>query len=109
MISKKDVSQYIPKDKCLASWGGGDNYEFSFVPEAKQATTKSVAANAGEDEQFADRKVSDWAEQEILLDIPHQTTDKISNGVRMTKCPAVGVFSVTRHRPEEVGPWSSVA
>ncbi|KAH8300752.1 hypothetical protein KR059_001805 [Drosophila kikkawai] len=57
MISKKDINQYITKDKCLASWGGGDNYEFSFVPEARQVTSKSTAAaNAGEDEQFADRK-----------------------------------------------------
>ncbi|KAH8257588.1 hypothetical protein KR038_011670 [Drosophila bunnanda] len=58
MISKKDINQYIAKDKCLASWGGGDNYQFSFVPEARQATSKPVvAANAGEDEQFGDRKV----------------------------------------------------
>ncbi|KAH8239084.1 hypothetical protein KR032_000502 [Drosophila birchii] len=59
MISKKDINQYITKDKCLASWGGSDNYEFSFVPEARQGTAKPVvAANAGEDEQFADRKVT---------------------------------------------------
>ncbi|KAH8384291.1 hypothetical protein KR200_001825 [Drosophila serrata] len=87
MISKKDINQYIPKDKCLTSWGGGDNYEFSFVPETRQASSKPVvAANAGEDEQFGDRKVSDLAGQEILLDTTHQTIDKISNGVWMTKC-----------------------
>jgi len=60
MISKKDIGQYITKDKSLAIWGGEDNYEFSFVPEAKQVTSKPLAANAGDDEQFADvdKKVS---------------------------------------------------
>ncbi|XP_041564431.1 motile sperm domain-containing protein 2 isoform X1 [Drosophila elegans] len=57
MISKKDIGQYITKDKSLASWGGEDNYEFSFVPGAKQSA-KPVAANAGDDEQFADKKVT---------------------------------------------------
>ncbi|KAH8378932.1 hypothetical protein KR009_002140 [Drosophila setifemur] len=42
MISKKDITQYVPKDNCLASWGGGDNYEFSFVPEARKVPTKSL-------------------------------------------------------------------
>lgn len=37
MISKKDINQYINKDNCLAIWGGDDNYEFSFVPEAKRS------------------------------------------------------------------------
>ncbi|XP_034483790.1 motile sperm domain-containing protein 2 isoform X2 [Drosophila innubila] len=51
MISKKDVTQYVTKDNCLASWGGTDNYEFSFVPESKPAISKPVAANAGDAEQ----------------------------------------------------------
>ncbi|KAH8270164.1 hypothetical protein KR018_005089 [Drosophila ironensis] len=59
MISKKDITQYVPKDNCLVSWGGSDNYEFSFVPEARKAApTSLVPANAGDDEQFADRKVT---------------------------------------------------
>ncbi|KAH8302183.1 hypothetical protein KR044_003782 [Drosophila immigrans] len=63
MISKKDVTQYVTKENCLASWGGTDNYEFSFVPPAdsKQAAPKVVAANAGDAEQPAqdlDKKVS---------------------------------------------------
>ncbi|XP_039229431.1 motile sperm domain-containing protein 2 isoform X2 [Drosophila yakuba] len=57
MISKKDINQYITKDNCLAIWGGEDNYEFSFVPEAKKVTSKPLAANAGDDEQFADKKL----------------------------------------------------
>nr|NP_001246642.1 uncharacterized protein Dmel_CG33523, isoform E [Drosophila melanogaster]AFH04313.1 uncharacterized protein Dmel_CG33523, isoform E [Drosophila melanogaster] len=57
MISKKDINQYINKDNCLAIWGGEDNYEFSFVPEAKKVISKPVAANAGDDDQFADKKL----------------------------------------------------
>ncbi|EDW50635.1 motile sperm domain-containing protein 2 isoform X1 [Drosophila sechellia] len=57
MISKKDINQYITKDNCLASWGGEDNYEFSFVPEAKKVISKPVAANTGDDEQI-DKKVT---------------------------------------------------
>lgn len=60
MISKKDITQYVPKDNCLASWGGTDNYEFRFVPEAKRTPATPAeaaeAANAGED----DKKVSKW-------------------------------------------------
>ncbi|TMW52556.1 hypothetical protein DOY81_002381 [Sarcophaga bullata] len=35
VIKKKDINQYIDKDNCLVSWGGNDNYQFSFVPENK--------------------------------------------------------------------------
>lgn len=57
MISKKDVTQYVPKDNCLVSWGGTDNYEYRFVPEAKRMpATPAEAANAGDD----DKKVSKW-------------------------------------------------
>ncbi|XP_032587803.1 motile sperm domain-containing protein 2-like isoform X2 [Drosophila mojavensis] len=51
MISKKDVTQYVPKDNCLVSWGGSDSYEFQFVPEPKRALAKPKAANAGDDDQ----------------------------------------------------------
>ncbi|KAH8366240.1 hypothetical protein KR093_010870, partial [Drosophila rubida] len=52
MISKKDITQYVSKDNSLVSWGGTDNYEYSFVPppESKEAP-KVVAANAGDAEQ----------------------------------------------------------
>lgn len=33
VIKKKDINQYIDKDNCLASWGGNDNYQFTFVPQ----------------------------------------------------------------------------
>ncbi|XP_037933701.1 motile sperm domain-containing protein 2-like isoform X2 [Teleopsis dalmanni] len=33
MVSKKDINTYIDKNNCLTSWGGTDDYEFSFVPE----------------------------------------------------------------------------
>lgn len=60
MISKKDVTQYIPKDNCLVSWGGGDSYEFSFEPEVRRLPAKSPAtATTTDDDQFADRKVSE--------------------------------------------------
>jgi len=54
----------VTKDKCLASWGGTDNYEFSFVPESKPAISKPMAANAGDAEQphqdtANDKKVSE--------------------------------------------------
>ncbi|XP_032291163.1 motile sperm domain-containing protein 2 [Drosophila virilis] len=51
MISKKDVTQYVPKDNCLVSWGGNDSYEFQFVPESKRPPPKPKAANAGDDDQ----------------------------------------------------------
>lgn len=44
VIKKKDINQYIDKDNCLASWGGNDNYQFSFVPE-KKSTTVAAAPN----------------------------------------------------------------
>lgn len=64
MISKKDVTQYVPKDNCLVSWGGSDSYEFQFVPEPKRALAKPKAANAGDDDQphdemGLDKKVGD--------------------------------------------------
>ncbi|XP_050742801.1 motile sperm domain-containing protein 2 isoform X2 [Drosophila biarmipes] len=68
MISKKDIGQYITKDNCLASWGGEDNYEFSFVPEAKQVTSKPLAANAGDDEQFADVDKKDTTHNRLNLE-----------------------------------------
>ncbi|XP_065359809.1 motile sperm domain-containing protein 2-like [Calliphora vicina] len=37
VIKKKDINQYIDKDNCLASWGGNDDYQFSFVPEKRIA------------------------------------------------------------------------
>ncbi|KAH8339079.1 hypothetical protein KR074_002664 [Drosophila pseudoananassae] len=59
MVSKKDITQYIPKPNCLVSWGGDDSYEFSFQPEVKKLAAKSPAmANATDDDQFADRKVT---------------------------------------------------
>lgn len=65
MISKKDVTQYVPKDNCLVSWGGSDSYEFQFVPEPKRVVAKPKAANAGDDDQpphdemGLDKKVGD--------------------------------------------------
>lgn len=38
MINKKSISTYIDKNNCLVSWGGNDNYEFTFEPEKKQTT-----------------------------------------------------------------------
>ncbi|XP_075162191.1 motile sperm domain-containing protein 2-like [Haematobia irritans] len=35
VITKKTITTYIDTDNCLASWGGTDNYEFSFCPEVK--------------------------------------------------------------------------
>jgi len=108
MISKKDIGQYITKDKSLAIWGGEDNYEFSFVPEAKQVTSKPLAANAGDDEQFADvdKKVSKGVrvgDTDTIARTP-PTTEQISSGIRLW-----GVFLVTWLHPEGVGPsvpWS---
>lgn len=37
VIKKKDINQYIDKDNCLVSWGGNDNYQFSFVPESRES------------------------------------------------------------------------
>ncbi|KAH8415682.1 hypothetical protein KR222_008663 [Zaprionus bogoriensis] len=54
MITKKDITQYVTKENCLASWGGTDNYEYRFVPEAKRTSTKPMAANAGDDDQPQD-------------------------------------------------------
>ncbi|XP_023037517.1 motile sperm domain-containing protein 2 isoform X1 [Drosophila willistoni] len=51
MTSKKDINQYIAKDNCLASWGGTDNYEFSFVAETKRNKPQVAAANAGANDE----------------------------------------------------------
>ncbi|EDW37730.1 GL21079 [Drosophila persimilis] len=50
MISKKDIGQYISKDNCLASWGGSDNYEFSFVAETKQVVASKPVASSDDDQ-----------------------------------------------------------
>ncbi|XP_059477640.1 motile sperm domain-containing protein 2-like [Neocloeon triangulifer] len=33
LVDKKTLKDFIPVDQCLVSWGGTDNYDFSFVPE----------------------------------------------------------------------------
>lgn len=56
----------MPKENCLASWGGTDNYEFRFVAEAKRsavAPTSPMAANAGDD----DKKVSNWCTEKNCI------------------------------------------
>ncbi|XP_067646242.1 motile sperm domain-containing protein 2-like isoform X2 [Eurosta solidaginis] len=47
MISKKDITQYIDKSNCLASWGGNDLYEFKFVPEKIQRPTALTVISNG--------------------------------------------------------------
>ncbi|XP_034659088.1 motile sperm domain-containing protein 2 isoform X2 [Drosophila subobscura] len=50
MISKKDIGQYILKDSCLASWGGSDNYEYSFVAETKRVEASKPVASTDDDQ-----------------------------------------------------------
>lgn len=45
VIKKKDINLYIDKDNCLSSWGGNDNYQFSFVPEQKKSLPNGNASN----------------------------------------------------------------
>lgn len=33
-VNAKNLSDYITRDNMLTSWGGSDDYEFEFVPEA---------------------------------------------------------------------------
>ncbi|XP_017493864.1 PREDICTED: motile sperm domain-containing protein 2-like, partial [Rhagoletis zephyria] len=47
MISKKDITQYVDKNNCLASWGGNDLYEFKFVPEKVQRPTALTVISNG--------------------------------------------------------------
>lgn len=43
-LSKHNLSEYVPKESTMVSWGGEDNYEFNFVPETKkiEETKKKV-------------------------------------------------------------------
>lgn len=36
-VNAKNLSDYMTKDNMLASWGGSDDYEYSFVPETRPA------------------------------------------------------------------------
>lgn len=38
-ITTKTVSDYIPEDNLLTSWGGSDDYEFKFIPEMRSDET----------------------------------------------------------------------
>ncbi|SPP77512.1 blast:Motile sperm domain-containing protein 2 [Drosophila guanche] len=59
MISKKDIGQYILKDSCLASWGGSDNYEYSFVAETKRVEASKPVTSTDDDQLVlgGDKKV----------------------------------------------------
>lgn len=60
IINKKTISTYIDKDNCLTSWGGNDDYEFSFVPEKKKPLTNGTATHEAHDDQnnnVQDKKV----------------------------------------------------
>lgn len=43
-LSKHNLNEYIPKESTMVSWGGDDDYEFSFIPETKKVeeTKKKV-------------------------------------------------------------------
>lgn len=48
-LSKKDIQEYIPSDQVLVSWGGKNDYTFSFVPEPDEdvvsATDTPIVTN----------------------------------------------------------------
>lgn len=35
-LSKHNLSEFVPKESTMVSWGGEDTYEFSFEPETKR-------------------------------------------------------------------------
>lgn len=44
-VNAKSLSEYIPKDNQLLSWGGPDTYEFEFVPEVREELAARVEQN----------------------------------------------------------------
>lgn len=43
-LSKHNLNEFVPQESTMVSWGGEDNYEFSFEPETKKVdeTKKKV-------------------------------------------------------------------
>lgn len=35
-LNKNNLNEFVPKESIMLSWGGDDNYTFSFVPEIKK-------------------------------------------------------------------------
>ncbi|KAJ8954593.1 hypothetical protein NQ318_003124 [Aromia moschata] len=62
-VSKKDIKTYVPLDQALVSWGGQDNYVFSFIPEVAPEKEKSVneswASNNNKKVHFVDGSMSE--------------------------------------------------
>lgn len=46
-VSKKDINTFVPLDKALRSWGGENDYVFSFLPDGseEQLTPNNVPGN----------------------------------------------------------------
>ncbi|XP_034111677.1 motile sperm domain-containing protein 2 isoform X1 [Drosophila albomicans] len=107
MISKKDVTQYVTKDNCLTSWGGTDDYEYSFAPpsESKQAAPKIVAANAGDAEQppqdydkkvhFAEMVLHDTSIKELHTPSDGEGMLQLEPSENVNFCPHTGDAKLT--------------
>lgn len=44
-VNKKDIKTYVSLDQALKSWGGQDDYVFSFVPESVPEEKPVTAPN----------------------------------------------------------------
>uniref|UniRef100_A0A1B0FK55 Major sperm protein n=1 Tax=Glossina morsitans morsitans TaxID=37546 RepID=A0A1B0FK55_GLOMM len=76
MINKKSISTYIDKNNCLVSWGGNDNYEFTFEPEKKQTTPTppSIAETNGAVHFANGSSIRVPAEFAQMTDVPERYT-----------------------------------
>ncbi|XP_013116417.1 motile sperm domain-containing protein 2 isoform X2 [Stomoxys calcitrans] len=57
IITKKTIDTYVDKDNCLASWGGNDNYEFTFTPEVKKLKVNGSVPTEDPNNNVQDKKV----------------------------------------------------
>lgn len=58
-VNRNNLGEYITKDCQLQSWGGTDEYKFSFEPEKQKIITPPTPPSSSDDErsQTTNRKV----------------------------------------------------
>ncbi|XP_005190834.1 motile sperm domain-containing protein 2 [Musca domestica] len=99
IITKKTINTYVDKDNCLTSWGGNDNYVFSFEPEVRKPKQNgSVSLPQPDSHPHHDKKVhfnnnlpnhTHFAEMPTQMpDIPDQFTPQDPNEDMLRVTPA---------------------
>ncbi|CAG9855784.1 unnamed protein product [Phyllotreta striolata] len=58
-VSKKDLSNFVPAEHILKSWGGSNPFVFSFIPESSPETEKEKVTTNNKKVHFVDGSMSE--------------------------------------------------